>query len=316
MLPATTCSGPSAARTAIRSTACGWPFSKTAAAPAGRAGIPSMRAKSLPRPAGMIPSTPSAPATAAASLPTSPSPPTATTASPWPDASTASSSAWLRLALSHKRTETGPAESAPSTSGSIRATRPRPAAGFTTRHSASPIVHLPACRVAVGAFIRDLILPRREPPRQVPSRQTSRPPGLGRAAVRRTRPGVRSGAMSGQGSTAAEQALESGARFLQVQTTTDSRAEAIELARAAVEARLAACAQVGGPVASTYWWEEAVERAEEWLLLLKLPVGGFQALADFLDEQHSYDEPEIVAVPIVAGSDSYLNWIQEETRRA
>ncbi len=122
--------------------------------------------------------------------------------------------------------------------------------------------------------------------------------------------------MSGQGSTAAKQALESGARFLQVQTTTDSRAEAIELARAAVEARLAACAQVVGPVASTYWWEEAVERAEEWLLLLKLPVGGFQALADFLDEQHSYDEPEIVAVPIVAGSDSYLNWIQEETRRA
>jgi len=121
--------------------------------------------------------------------------------------------------------------------------------------------------------------------------------------------------MSGQGSTAAKQALESGARFLQVQTTTDSRAEAIELARAAVEARLAACAQVVGPVASTYWWEEAVERAEEWLLLLKLPVGGFQALADFLDEQHSYDEPEIVAVPIVAGSDSYLNWIQEETRR-
>lgn len=121
--------------------------------------------------------------------------------------------------------------------------------------------------------------------------------------------------MSGQGSTAAEQALEPSARFLQVQTTTDSRAEAIELARAAVEARLAACAQVVGPVASTYWWEEAVERAEEWLLLLKLPVGGFQALADFLDEQHSYDEPEIVAVPIVAGSESYLNWIQEETRR-
>lgn len=121
--------------------------------------------------------------------------------------------------------------------------------------------------------------------------------------------------MSGQGSTAAEQALESSARFLQVQTTTDSRAEAIELARGAVEARLAACAQVVGPVASTYWWEEAVERVEEWLLLLKLPVGGFQALADFLDEQHSYDEPEIVAVPIVAGSDSYLNWIQEETRR-
>ncbi|HEY5990179.1 MAG TPA: divalent-cation tolerance protein CutA [Streptosporangiaceae bacterium] len=121
--------------------------------------------------------------------------------------------------------------------------------------------------------------------------------------------------MSGQGSTAAEQALESRARFVQVQTTTDSRSEAMELARAAVEERLAACAQVVGPVASTFWWEGTVERSEEWLLLLKLPIGGFQALADFLAEQHSYDEPEIVALPIVAGSESYLSWMEEETRR-
>ena len=61
------------------------------------------------------------------------------------------------------------------------------------------------------------------------------------------------------------------ARYLQVQTTTDSRAEAIELGQGAVAARLAACAQVAGPIASTYWWEDGIERAEEWLLLLKLP---------------------------------------------
>jgi periplasmic divalent cation tolerance protein len=121
--------------------------------------------------------------------------------------------------------------------------------------------------------------------------------------------------MSGQGSAAAEQAQESGARFVQVQTTTDSRAEAMELARAAVEERLAACAQVVGPIASTFWWEDNVERSEEWLLLLKLPLGGFQALSDFLTEQHSYDEPEIVALPIVTGSESYLSWMEEETRR-
>jgi periplasmic divalent cation tolerance protein len=105
-----------------------------------------------------------------------------------------------------------------------------------------------------------------------------------------------------------------GQRYLQVQTTTDSRAEAMELARAAVEARLAACAQVAGPVATTYWWEDAIERAEEWLLLLKLPAAGYQELANFLTERHSYDEPEIVATPIVAGSESYLSWIEEETR--
>lgn len=102
--------------------------------------------------------------------------------------------------------------------------------------------------------------------------------------------------------------------FLQVQTTTDSRAEAVALAQAAVETRLAACAQVAGPIASTYWWEEGIERAEEWLLMLKLPADRFDDLAAFLADRHSYDEPEIIAVPIVAGSPGYLDWLQEETR--
>ena len=103
-------------------------------------------------------------------------------------------------------------------------------------------------------------------------------------------------------------------QFLQVQTTTDSRAEAVELARAVVEARLAACAQVAGPIASTYWWEDGLERAEEWLLMLKLPADRYDALAEFLAERHSYDEPEITATPIVAGSPSFLDWLEEETR--
>jgi len=103
-------------------------------------------------------------------------------------------------------------------------------------------------------------------------------------------------------------------RFLHVQTTTDSRAEAMELAHDAVQARLAACAQVAGPLASTFWWEDAIERAEEWLVMLKLPADRYRELADFLIERHSYDEPEIIATPIVAGSDGYLDWITEETR--
>jgi periplasmic divalent cation tolerance protein len=103
-------------------------------------------------------------------------------------------------------------------------------------------------------------------------------------------------------------------QFLQVQTTTDSRAEAVELAQGAVEARLAACAQVAGPIASTYWWEEGIERAEEWLLMLKLPADRYDDLAEFLAQRHSYDEPEIVATAIVTGSASYLDWMQEETR--
>ena len=106
---------------------------------------------------------------------------------------------------------------------------------------------------------------------------------------------------------------ESG-EYLQVQTTTDSRAEAMELARAAVEARLAACGQVAGPVASTYWWNDELERAEEWFVFFKLPADRYEALAAFLAERHSYDEPEIVATQFVAGSPSFLGWITDETR--
>ena len=109
--------------------------------------------------------------------------------------------------------------------------------------------------------------------------------------------------MSAEGTTAGGERSGVDGRFLQVQTTTDSRAEAVELARAAVELRLAACAQVSGPLASTFWWEDSVERAEEWLLTLKLPAAGYQALAEFLTRRHSYDEPEIVALPIIAGSE-------------
>jgi len=115
---------------------------------------------------------------------------------------------------------------------------------------------------------------------------------------------------------AAEGGVMSGssAEFLQVQTTTDSRPEAMELARAAVESRLAACAQVAGPMTSTYWWDDGIERTEEWLVMLKLPADRYDELAALLTDRHSYDEPEIIAVPILRGSAGYLNWITEETR--
>jgi periplasmic divalent cation tolerance protein len=119
--------------------------------------------------------------------------------------------------------------------------------------------------------------------------------------------------MAFQGSSAPLGEHGAAGEYLQVQTTTDSRAEAMALSHAAVEARLAACAQVAGPVASTYWWEGGIERAEEWLVLLKLPADRLGELTAFLTERHSYDEPEIVALPIVAGSPSYLSWLREET---
>lgn len=102
--------------------------------------------------------------------------------------------------------------------------------------------------------------------------------------------------------------------YLQVTTTTDSEAEAQTLARVAVENRLAACAQVLSPIRSTYWWEGRVESAQEWMVILKTTAGRVEDLIRRLLAEHSYDTPEVVAVPIVAGHPAYLEWIAEETR--
>ena len=101
--------------------------------------------------------------------------------------------------------------------------------------------------------------------------------------------------------------------YVQVTTTTDERAEAAELAASAVAERLAACAQVLGPIASTYWWEGEIETAEEWMVTFKTTADRFEELAGLINEQHSYETPEIIATPVVAGSADYLGWVSEQT---
>ncbi|MCW2860042.1 MAG: CutA1 divalent ion tolerance protein [Actinoallomurus sp.] len=101
--------------------------------------------------------------------------------------------------------------------------------------------------------------------------------------------------------------------YVQVTTTTDSRKEAAELAKSAVTGRLAACAQLVGPIASTYWWEGEIESAEEWMVLFKTTTDCFEELATLITEQHSYDTPEIIGTPVVAGSAEYLAWVSEQT---
>ena len=98
-----------------------------------------------------------------------------------------------------------------------------------------------------------------------------------------------------------------------VLTTTDSREEADRLGRLAVDARLAACAQVAGPVTSTYRWKGAVETATEWQVWMKTTGSQVGALIDLIRSNHSYDVPEIIASPITAGNPAYLEWIAEET---
>jgi periplasmic divalent cation tolerance protein len=97
--------------------------------------------------------------------------------------------------------------------------------------------------------------------------------------------------------------------YLQVMTTTDRAEHADALARALVEARVAACVQVLGPVQSHYRWKGDVEHAEEWLLLVKTSNAKLDELTEAIGAHHRYDVPEITVTPIVGGSTAYLAWI-------
>lgn len=77
-----------------------------------------------------------------------------------------------------------------------------------------------------------------------------------------------------------------------------------------MEERLAACAQVVGPVASTYRWQDRVETATEWSCHLKTTAACLPGLVSRIRALHPYEVPEIVAVPITAGDPAYLQWIE------
>jgi periplasmic divalent cation tolerance protein len=101
------------------------------------------------------------------------------------------------------------------------------------------------------------------------------------------------------------------AEYLQVLTTAGSEKEADRISAALVERGLAACVQVLGPIASRYRWQGKVETAGEWMCVAKTEASRYAAVEAAIREIHSYDEPEIVATPIVAGSKGYLDWIGE-----
>ncbi|GAB3682988.1 divalent-cation tolerance protein CutA [Streptomyces sparsus] len=100
--------------------------------------------------------------------------------------------------------------------------------------------------------------------------------------------------------------------ILTVLTTTDSAERAAELARGAVEARCAACAQINGPVTSVYRWQGEIHQDPEWQVLFKTTAARFEALETYLRQAHTYDVPEIIATPVTRGGADYLAWVAEE----
>ncbi len=104
--------------------------------------------------------------------------------------------------------------------------------------------------------------------------------------------------------------------FLIVRTSIDSKDAAQKIADSMVKERLAACCWVSGPIRSTYWWQGALEQAEEWICELKTRKELYAELEQAIKAMHGYDEPEVIAIPLIEGSKSYLDWIVHETTRA
>jgi len=90
--------------------------------------------------------------------------------------------------------------------------------------------------------------------------------------------------------------------------------EAKRIARTLVEKRLAACANIVARVHSIYRWKGKVESAGETLMILKTSRQRFDALRREIEGLHSYKTPEIIAVPITAGSRKYLGWLDDSLR--
>ena len=97
-----------------------------------------------------------------------------------------------------------------------------------------------------------------------------------------------------------------------VLSTCDSEEQAARLARELVEHRVAACVNIVPGARSIYRWKGEIEDTAEWILIIKSRRDLFAALRAALEKIHSYEVPEMIALPVVDGSDSYLAWLDRE----
>lgn len=100
-----------------------------------------------------------------------------------------------------------------------------------------------------------------------------------------------------------------------VLSTCGSAEEAEKLARSLVEQRLAACVTVMPRVRSYYHWKDAIESADECLLVIKSTRDRMEAIRASLEKEHSYEVPEVIALPVVDGSPDYLRWLETSLER-
>ena len=103
-------------------------------------------------------------------------------------------------------------------------------------------------------------------------------------------------------------------KFAVVLVTVSSREEAEKIASALLADRLAACVNIVPGVTSHFWWQNKIDQADELLLVIKTRLAAVKALTEMVKQNHSYTVPEIIALPVVDGSEDYLNWIEKEVQ--
>ena len=103
--------------------------------------------------------------------------------------------------------------------------------------------------------------------------------------------------------------------YIVVLVTTKDEQEANAIAQKLLENKLIACANIIANIKSIFSWQGKMDQANETLLILKSQQKFFPRLVQAVKSVHSYDVPEIIALPIVEGSDDYLNWIKTETEK-
>jgi periplasmic divalent cation tolerance protein len=109
---------------------------------------------------------------------------------------------------------------------------------------------------------------------------------------------------------------EEGGRTLghvQIQFAIDDPARADAMVESLLDRHLVACGQRTGPIRSRYRWRGSLEEAEEWLVLLKTRTELTDRVIEAVVDQHPYETPEVIAVPVVGGAPDYLEWIDQST---